>query len=175
MIDTWLEMYLHGLLLHCSKWLGLNFKLVSLVKRSFCKLYDMNLKKKCCASFRENSRFLIQGVLCVYFAGLKQAMATVNDYNQLMKDFPINDLLSATELDRIRVALQSIFTHLRKIRSTKYPIQRALRLVEAISRDLSTQLLKVGLQCPCSWLLWFTKTCRSQDFYTKLKRRASWR
>ncbi|KAK7504322.1 hypothetical protein BaRGS_00004626, partial [Batillaria attramentaria] len=75
--------------------------------------------------------------------GLKQAMATVNDYNQLMKDFPINDLLSATELDRLRVALQSIFLHLRKIRPTKYPIQRALRLVEAISRDLSSQLLKV--------------------------------
>ncbi|XP_023932000.1 cytoplasmic dynein 1 heavy chain 1-like, partial [Lingula anatina] len=75
--------------------------------------------------------------------GLKQALDTVNDYNPLMKDFPLNDLLSATELDRIRAALQAIFTHLRKIRNTKYPIQRALRLVEAISRDLSTQLLKV--------------------------------
>ncbi|XP_021916204.1 dynein heavy chain, cytoplasmic isoform X5 [Zootermopsis nevadensis] len=75
--------------------------------------------------------------------GLKQALATVNDYNPLMKDFPINDLLSATELDRIRSAVQLIFSHLRKIRSTKYPIQRALRLVEAISRDLGSQLLKV--------------------------------
>lgn len=34
--------------------------------------------------------------------GLKQALALVSDYNPLMKDFPINDLLSATELDRIR-------------------------------------------------------------------------
>ncbi|XP_075232643.1 dynein heavy chain, cytoplasmic isoform X3 [Lycorma delicatula] len=75
--------------------------------------------------------------------GLKQALATVNDYNPLMKDFPINDLLSATELDRIRTAEQLIFNHLRKIRNTKYPMQRALRLVEAISRDLSAQLLKV--------------------------------
>lgn len=75
--------------------------------------------------------------------GLNKAIEMVNDYNPLMKDFPLNDLLSATELDRIRVALQAIFTHLRKIRSTKYPIQRALRLVEAISRDLSQQLLKV--------------------------------
>lgn len=75
--------------------------------------------------------------------GLRSAMVTVNDYNQLMKDFPLNDLLAATELDRIRAALQSIFNHLKKIRPTKYPIQRALRLVEAISRDLSTQLLKV--------------------------------
>ncbi|XP_014790579.2 cytoplasmic dynein 1 heavy chain 1 [Octopus bimaculoides] len=75
--------------------------------------------------------------------GLRSAMVTVNDYNQLMKDFPLNDLLAATELDRIRAALQAIFNHLKKIRPTKYPIQRALRLVEAISRDLSTQLLKV--------------------------------
>ncbi|XP_044006814.1 dynein heavy chain, cytoplasmic isoform X3 [Aphidius gifuensis] len=75
--------------------------------------------------------------------GLKQALATVNDYNPLMKDFPINDLLSATELERIRAAVQQIFMHMRKIRSTKYPIQRVLRLVEAISRDLSQQLLKV--------------------------------
>ncbi|XP_012868489.1 PREDICTED: cytoplasmic dynein 1 heavy chain 1 [Dipodomys ordii] len=77
------------------------------------------------------------------FSGLKQALETVNDYNPLMKDFPLNDLLSATELDKIRQALVAIFTHLRKIRNTKYPIQRALRLVEAISRDLSSQLLKV--------------------------------
>ena len=75
--------------------------------------------------------------------GLKQALGTVNDYNPLMKDFPINDLLSATELDRIRTSVQGIFNHLRKIRNTKYPIQRALRLVEAISRDVSSQLLKV--------------------------------
>ncbi|XP_022096690.1 cytoplasmic dynein 1 heavy chain 1-like isoform X2 [Acanthaster planci] len=75
--------------------------------------------------------------------GLKHALATVADYSPLMKDFPLNDLLSATELDRIRNALVSIFSHLRKIRNTKYPIQRALRLVEAISRDLSSQLLKV--------------------------------
>ena len=75
--------------------------------------------------------------------GLKQALATVNDYNPLMKDFPLEDLLSATELNRIQNALNGIFTHLRKIRSTHYPIQRVLRLIEAISRDLSTQLLKV--------------------------------
>ena len=83
---------------------------------------------------------------CLYLslAGLKQALATVNDYAPLMKDFPLNDLLAATELEKIRSAVQAIFNHLRKIRSTKYPIQRALRLVEAISRDLSSQILKVG-------------------------------
>lgn len=47
------------------------------------------------------------------------------------------------------MAVQQIFTHLRKIRSTKYPIQRGLRLVEAISRDLGQQLLKVKLLAIC--------------------------
>ena len=61
----------------------------------------------------------------------------------LLKDFPINDLLSATEMDRIRTAVQGIFNHLRMNRNTKNPIQRALRLVESISRDVSSQLLKV--------------------------------
>ncbi|EUB63753.1 Cytoplasmic dynein 1 heavy chain [Echinococcus granulosus] len=75
--------------------------------------------------------------------GLTRAIDMVNDYNPLMKDFPLNDLLSATELDKIKLALQAIFTHLRKIRNTKYPIQRCLKLIEAISRDLTSQLLKV--------------------------------
>ncbi|XP_065167911.1 dynein heavy chain, cytoplasmic isoform X2 [Atheta coriaria] len=75
--------------------------------------------------------------------GLKQALATVNNYNPLMKDFPIHDLLSATELERIRASVQLIFSHLRKVKATKYPIQRCLRLVEAVSRDLGGQLLKV--------------------------------
>ena len=83
------------------------------------------------------------------YVGLKQALTTVNDYSPLMKDFPLDDLLSATELDKIKSSLTLIFSHLRKIRNTKYPIQRCLRLVEAISRDLSSQLLKV-----CSGYVW---------------------
>lgn len=75
--------------------------------------------------------------------GLKQALAMVADYNPLMKDFPINDLLSASDLEKIRPAVQQIFSHLRKVRNTKYPIQRCLKLIEAISRDLLQQLLKV--------------------------------
>ena len=75
--------------------------------------------------------------------GLKPALTMVADYNALMKDFPLNDLLSATELERIRGSLVAIFGHLKKVRTTKYPIQRALRLVEAISRDLSSLMLKV--------------------------------
>lgn len=74
---------------------------------------------------------------------LKEVLATVADYNPLMKDFPLNDLLAATDLDKIRQALAAIFAHLKKIRNTRYPIKRALKLIEAISRDLMAQMLKV--------------------------------
>ena len=38
-------------------------------------------------------------------AGLKSALETVNDYQNLMKDFPLNDLLSATDLVTIKISL----------------------------------------------------------------------
>eukprot|EP00111_Clytia_hemisphaerica_P013470 TCONS_00039590-protein len=75
--------------------------------------------------------------------GLKQGLATVAAYNPLMKDFPLEQLLSATELDRIKEALTVIFNHIRKIKLSQYPITRCLKLIEAISRDLMSQVLKV--------------------------------
>lgn len=74
---------------------------------------------------------------------LKEALATVHDYNPLMKDFPLDDLLSATDLDKLSLAIQAIFNHMKKIRNTKYPIERASKLIETISKDLTSQLLKV--------------------------------
>lgn len=76
-------------------------------------------------------------------AGLKQTLAMVNDYNVLMKDLPLNELMAATDMESIKNALANIFTHMKKLRNTKYPIARALRFVEAISKDVSTQMLKV--------------------------------
>ena len=70
--------------------------------------------------------------------------AIVHKYNQLMKDFPLNELLSATDLDKINEALILIFGHInRKLKLSPYPIRRALPLVEAISRDFNDQLLRV--------------------------------
>ncbi|KAK6045191.1 hypothetical protein COOONC_17305, partial [Cooperia oncophora] len=60
-----------------------------------------------------------------------------------MKDFPLNELVSATDLDSIKIALGNVFGHMKKIRATKYPVQRALRFIEAISRDMNGQILKV--------------------------------
>ena len=67
----------------------------------------------------------------------------VKDYNGLMKDFPIKDLLASDSLETINSAITSIFSHLKKMRNTAYPTDRAVGLVEAISRDVLVQMLKV--------------------------------
>ena len=76
-------------------------------------------------------------------------MAKVNNYNLLMKDMPLNELMAATDMNAIRMAITNIFGHLKKIRNTKYPFVRALRFIEAISKDLCSQMLKVVVTVGC--------------------------
>lgn len=76
--------------------------------------------------------------------GLKEAMEKVQKYNQLMREFPLDDLLSATSLSRVQDAIREIFLHLnKKLRICPYPIKRALPLVEAISADLNDRLQRL--------------------------------
>lgn len=66
------------------------------------------------------------------------------DYNKLLRDFPINNLLSANDLDTIRKSMEAIFAQLKKLRQQDaYPMTRAMLLYEALSRDLRQQMLKV--------------------------------
>ncbi|PYH83869.1 hypothetical protein BO82DRAFT_305978 [Aspergillus uvarum CBS 121591] len=69
--------------------------------------------------------------------GLREATDLVQKYNQLMRDFPLDELLSATTLQKVQESLNLIFNHLnKKLKICPYPIKRALSLVEAISGDL---------------------------------------
>ncbi|PWW79978.1 hypothetical protein C7212DRAFT_355935 [Tuber magnatum] len=73
--------------------------------------------------------------------GLKEATDKVQKYNQLMRDFPLDELLSATSLAKVQDAIVGIFIHLnKKLRICPYPIRRALPLVGAISADLDSQI-----------------------------------
>eukprot|EP00040_Diaphanoeca_grandis_P036231 m.230237 g.230237 ORF g.230237 m.230237 type:complete len:4579 (-) comp33576_c0_seq1:2736-16472(-) len=76
--------------------------------------------------------------------GLPEALAKVENYSVLMKDFApiLRNLLTATESYNIAAALVDIFTHMKKIKNTMYKVPRALKLVHAISRDLDQQLRK---------------------------------
>lgn len=73
--------------------------------------------------------------------GLKETHDKVQKYNQLMREFPIGELLSATSLQKVQEAVQQIFGHInKKLRICPYPVERALPLVEAISADLDKVL-----------------------------------
>lgn len=72
---------------------------------------------------------------------LKEANDLVQKYNQLMREFPLDELLSATSLTKVQDAVLQIFNHLnKKLKICPYPIRRALPLVEAISADLDSQI-----------------------------------
>ncbi|KAI8873838.1 hypothetical protein GQ42DRAFT_152391 [Ramicandelaber brevisporus] len=76
--------------------------------------------------------------------GLNESLDMVKRYNQLMKEFPLNELLAATDASRLRDAIMLVFNHLnKKLRLCPYPISRALPLVEAISRDVNDVLIKI--------------------------------
>ena len=72
---------------------------------------------------------------------MKEAIDTAKDYNLLMKDFSLNELMYAIELNKKTVATQGIFSNLKKIRNSEYPLNRRLKLIEAISKDLTSQLI----------------------------------
>ena len=51
-------------------------------------------------------------------------MGTVHKYNQLMEDFPLNDLLSSTDLDKVQESLTLVFSHLNgKLKLSPYAIR----------------------------------------------------
>ncbi|KIW34320.1 uncharacterized protein PV07_01105 [Cladophialophora immunda] len=76
--------------------------------------------------------------------GWRDALEVVRNYNTLMRDFPLDELSSATSLQKLAEALVLIFNHLnKKWRVCNYPIRRALRLVEGISEDMNTQILRL--------------------------------
>ncbi|KAI9891081.1 MAG: Dynein heavy chain, cytoplasmic [Vezdaea aestivalis] len=73
--------------------------------------------------------------------GLKEASELVQKYNQLMRDFPLDEMLSAPSLPKLQASIGSIFNHLnKKLRLCPYPIARALPLVQAISADFDSRI-----------------------------------
>ncbi|KAG8627876.1 hypothetical protein KVT40_003749 [Elsinoe batatas] len=73
--------------------------------------------------------------------GFKDATENVQRYNSLLRELPLEELLSATSLEKVQHALDGIFDHLnKKLRVIPYPIKRALPLVEAVSGDMDLRL-----------------------------------
>ena len=46
--------------------------------------------------------------------GIKDSLENVRQYNLLVKDFPIGELVKAVDLERVREAVEMIFVHFTK-------------------------------------------------------------
>src|SRR4051794_612219 len=67
--------------------------------------------------------------------GLRKTLDKVQDFKSLVKEFPIGELLAASDIAKVTEAVVRIFNHMKKSKNSQYPVQRYLRLVEALSRD----------------------------------------
>lgn len=69
--------------------------------------------------------------------GLLEAKAKSHQYNQLVRDFPVDRLLNATRLEQLSDGVLIIFQHMfKKLKVCSYPVARALLLADAFGRDL---------------------------------------
>ncbi|CAD8134930.1 unnamed protein product [Paramecium octaurelia] len=75
---------------------------------------------------------------------LKQSLQKCQSCNQFMKEFPINNLLIATNLVEIKDAMIQIFQHMKKLSNIQetYTIPRSLQLAESFSRELTNEMIK---------------------------------
>lgn len=84
---------------------------------------------------------------CLYYekgTGIVHKLEDVSIVNTLMRDFPIEPLFGATTLEEVRMALQGIFSQLRKLKTaTAYPLPRAITFIAGISRDTAQQMIKI--------------------------------
>lgn len=74
---------------------------------------------------------------------IKDSLNISQKYNQLLKDLPIDEILFATNLDKLAEGIILTFNHLKKLRVSLYPIERAIMLVEAISADVDQTLKSI--------------------------------
>ncbi|MDP2438767.1 MAG: hypothetical protein Q8P67_23735, partial [archaeon] len=75
--------------------------------------------------------------------GLKAAKTKVDACRPLMASFPLNALITATEIPQLQVAIHEIFSYLSKSKGTQYPVQRSIELVGIIWKDLSSRLISL--------------------------------
>ncbi|RLN48678.1 hypothetical protein BBJ28_00009539 [Nothophytophthora sp. Chile5] len=76
--------------------------------------------------------------------GLGLAIQRVSSVMTLMKEFPMNSILSATDISQLNQGVVLVFTHLKKIRvADEYKLSRLLHLVEVMSSDLTQQVISL--------------------------------
>ena len=77
------------------------------------------------------------------------------NYNKLLKDIPIQELLDSQNLEAMKAAVEHIFKQLSRVRtiasgyeSSSYTLERSVELTECIARDFDTHLKKILSELP---------------------------
>eukprot|EP01132_Coremiostelium_polycephalum_P002127 gene2127-2619_t len=95
------------------------------------------------ATLKQAKRFLATAGFDTDTIGLRKAMEKVQNYKTLVKDFPINQLLTATDIESVSQAITHIYSHLKKFKNPYYPIERYLSLLGAVGRDMCNKVLQI--------------------------------
>lgn len=95
------------------------------------------------ALLREAKRFVATRAL-ENDTGLEQAMSYTQDVVHFIKPYPVAALQAARDFDKITSAVNAIFDHLVKVRSSRYySLERSLQLLEATTLTLRRCLVGV--------------------------------
>lgn len=119
-------------------WLELESELTSIDRQLKSSEAECTLN-----TLKQSKRFFATASFDTDTIGLKRALDMVASYKPLMKDFPLNDLLTASEIPALSNALRNIFEHMKKSKGANYPVPRYLRFLEALARDLCAQVLNI--------------------------------
>jgi dynein heavy chain 1 len=119
-------------------WLELESELTSIDRQLKSSEAECTLN-----TLKQSKRFFATASFDTDTIGLKRALDMVASYKPLMKDFPLNELLTASEIPALSNALRNIFEHMKKSKGANYPVPRYLRFLEALARDLCAQVLTI--------------------------------
>lgn len=104
-------------------------------------------------------------------AKLDQALETVNNSLAFLRDLPIDDVFTATDLHpQLSKAMTAAMGHIGKLRHSKYDLQRAVSLFEAISSSVlakCTQLLRTPNLLQCSFADFVAVFSNAEELFTQ--------
>lgn len=121
-----------------SFWLELESELASIDRQLKSSEAECTLN-----TLKQSKRFFATAAFDTDTISLKRSLDMVASYKPLMKDFPLNDLLTASEIPALSAALRNIFEHMKKSKGANYPVPRYLRFLESLARDLCAQVLMI--------------------------------
>ena len=89
----------------------------------------------------------MQAFTALNTTGIEEMLMRAKECSSLMQDLPISEFLSAKDIDKITATIAQMFTLLNKSKiyqnKESYPMMRAIKLVEAFSRDVNEKLLEI--------------------------------